>query len=236
MAATSPSPRTAGPPTWPTRRVGAGLTQARKSRRTADLTKVRWARSTCPSCKKDDARLAARTTNGVVKYGGMVSDGEDKGLSAHGPEPAMPTQQTEAQTAPTGQARRFSTNILALEGGPMLQERPFGNSGAEHRSEPNHPQPAKEVTRAGPTLNRFWRMMTDPGFPSPASNLAPFVVTAEAFLGLTNQVQALAGMVQTIVPYLPQLIQSATQQSAPPTAFSQTSWRVHAQNRPPLPS
>ncbi|RWV99993.1 hypothetical protein GW17_00037067, partial [Ensete ventricosum] len=65
-------------------------------------------------------------------------------------------------------------------------------------------------------------MMIDPGFPSPASNPAPFVVTAEAFLGLTSQVQALAGMVQTIVPYLPQLMQSPTQQSAPPTAFSQT--------------
>ncbi|RRT49156.1 hypothetical protein B296_00046975 [Ensete ventricosum] len=56
-------------------------------------------------------------------------------------------------------------------------------------------------------------MMTDPGFPSPASNPALFVVTAEAFLGLTSQVQALAGMVQTIVPYLPQLIHSATHQS-----------------------
>ncbi|RZR93672.1 hypothetical protein BHM03_00022227 [Ensete ventricosum] len=101
----------------------------------------------------------------------------------------------------------------------MSQERPFGNSGAEHRSEPNHPQPAEEVTTAGPTPNRFWRMMTDPGFPSPTSNPAPFIVTVEAFLGLTNQVQALVDVVQTIVPYLPQLIQSTTQQSAPPTAF-----------------
>ncbi|RWW63248.1 hypothetical protein BHE74_00029586, partial [Ensete ventricosum] len=104
----------------------------------------------------------------------------------------------------------------------MSQECPFSNSGAEHRSEPNHPQPAEEVTTAGSTQNRFWRMMTDPGFPSPASNLAPFVVTAEAFLGLTNPVQALADMVQTIVSYLPQLIQSTTQQSAPPIAFPQT--------------
>ncbi|RWW41156.1 hypothetical protein BHE74_00053376, partial [Ensete ventricosum] len=98
----------------------------------------------------------------------------------------------------------------------MSQERPFGNSGAEHRSKPNHSQPTEEVTTAAPTPNRFWRMMTDPGFPSPASNPAPFVVTAEAFLGLANQVQALAGMVQTMVSYLPQLIQSA-----PPMAFSQ---------------
>ncbi|RRT35782.1 hypothetical protein B296_00051491 [Ensete ventricosum] len=73
-------------------------------------------------------------------------------------------------------------------------------------------------------------MMIDPGFPSPASNPAPFVVTAEAFLGLTSQVRALTGMVQTIVPYLPQLIQSPTQQSAPQTTFSQTESSV-APNR-----
>ncbi|RZR93104.1 hypothetical protein BHM03_00021531 [Ensete ventricosum] len=82
----------------------------------------------------------------------------------------------------------------------MSQERLFGNSGAEHHSEPNHPQPTEEATEAVPTPNCFWRMMTDPGFPSPASNPASFVVTAEAFLGLTSQVQALAGMVQTISP------------------------------------
>ncbi|RRT64032.1 hypothetical protein B296_00027059 [Ensete ventricosum] len=102
----------------------------------------------------------------------------------------------------------FDTIILALEGGPMSQEHPFGNSGAEHHPEPNHPQPTEEVAAAVPNPNRFWRMMTDPGFPSPASNPAPFVVTAKAFLGLTSQVQALAGMVQTMVPYLPQLMQS----------------------------
>ncbi|RZR96455.1 hypothetical protein BHM03_00025480 [Ensete ventricosum] len=69
----------------------------------------------------------------------------------------------------------------------MSQECLFGNSGAKHRTEPKHPQQAEEVTTAGPTPNRFWRMMTDPRFPSPASNPTPFVVTAEAFLGLTNQ-------------------------------------------------
>ncbi|RZR74006.1 hypothetical protein BHM03_00030903 [Ensete ventricosum] len=104
----------------------------------------------------------------------------------------------------------------------MSQERTFGNSGVAHRSEPNHSQPTEEVTIAASTSNRFWRMMIDPGFPSPASNPALFVVTTEAFLGLTNQVQALAGMVQTIVPYLSQLIQSSTQQSASPTTFPQT--------------
>ncbi|RRT65749.1 hypothetical protein B296_00001120 [Ensete ventricosum] len=77
------------------------------------------------------------------------------------------------------------------------------DSDAKHRSEPNHPQPTEEVTTARLTPNHFWRMITDPGFPSPAFNPAPFVITAEAFLGLTNQVQALAGMMQTIVPYLP---------------------------------
>ncbi|RWW56268.1 hypothetical protein BHE74_00037042 [Ensete ventricosum] len=104
----------------------------------------------------------------------------------------------------------------------MSQECPLGNSGAEHHPEPNHSQPTEEVIAAAPTPNHFWRMMTDPGFPSPVSNPAPFVVTTEAFLGLTSQVQALASMVQTIVSYLPQLIHSTTHQSAPPTVFPQT--------------
>ncbi|RWV88213.1 hypothetical protein GW17_00049720 [Ensete ventricosum] len=75
----------------------------------------------------------------------------------------------------------------------MSQERLFRNSGMEHRSEPNHSQPTKEVTTTASTSNRFWKMMTDPGFPSLASNPVPFVVTTEVFLDLTSQVQALAG-------------------------------------------
>ncbi|RRT51411.1 hypothetical protein B296_00043190 [Ensete ventricosum] len=63
----------------------------------------------------------------------------------------------------------------------MSQERLLDNSNAERRTELNHPQQAKEVTTAGSTPNHFWRMITDSGFPPPASNPAPFVVTAEAF-------------------------------------------------------
>ncbi|RWW41886.1 hypothetical protein BHE74_00052596 [Ensete ventricosum] len=106
------------------------------------------------------------------------------------------------------------------EGGPMLPERSFGDSGTEHHPEPNHPRPTKEATVAVPTPNRFWRMMTDPGFPSPASNPAPFMVTAEAFLGLTSQVQALEGMVQTIISYMPQLVHSMAPPAAPPQTES----------------
>ncbi|RRT44228.1 hypothetical protein B296_00041572 [Ensete ventricosum] len=50
------------------------------SSRTTDLTQVRWARSTYPSCRKHDVRLAARTTDGVVNYNDMVSDREDEDL------------------------------------------------------------------------------------------------------------------------------------------------------------
>ncbi|RRT36079.1 hypothetical protein B296_00051305, partial [Ensete ventricosum] len=98
----------------------------------------------------------------------------------------------------------------------MSSERPFGDSGTEHHAEPDHPRPIEEATAAVPTPNRFWRMMADPGFPSPASNPASFMVTTEAFLDLTSQVQALAGMVQTIIPYLLQLVHSMAHQSAPP--------------------
>ncbi|RWW39364.1 hypothetical protein BHE74_00055317, partial [Ensete ventricosum] len=148
--------------------------------------------------------------------------GNRERASAHGARPAVLTQQTRGQTASTGQASDFPLTFFTLEGGLMSQERPFGNSGAEHHPEPNHPKPTEEVTAAAPIPNRFWRMMTGPGFSSPASNPAPFVVTAEAFLDLTSQVQALAGMVQIIVPYLPQLMHSTTHKSAPSTALPQT--------------
>ncbi|RRT66579.1 hypothetical protein B296_00012312 [Ensete ventricosum] len=133
----------------------------------------------------------------MVRCSGMVSNKEDKGFSAHGPKPAVLAQQTRRQTASTRQAPDLSLTFLVL-GGPMLQERPFRNSGAKHHPEPNHSQPTEEVTAAAPTLNRYWRMITDPRFPSPASNPALFVVTVEVFLGLTSQLQALLGMVQTI--------------------------------------
>ncbi|RWW87986.1 hypothetical protein BHE74_00003154 [Ensete ventricosum] len=96
------------------------------------------------------------------------------------------------------------------------------DSGTERQTKPDHPRPAEEVAAAMPTPNRFWRMMTDPGFPSPASNPALLMVTTEAFLGLTSQVQALAGMVQTIISYLPQLVHSMVHQPAPPAAPPQT--------------
>ncbi|RWW10143.1 hypothetical protein GW17_00026316 [Ensete ventricosum] len=81
----------------------------------------------------------------------------------------------------------------------MSQEHPSSNSNAEHCMEPNHPPQTEEVTTSVLTPNCFWRMMTDPGFSPSVANPTPSVVTAKAFLGLTNQVQALAGMVQTIV-------------------------------------
>ncbi|RZS25047.1 hypothetical protein BHM03_00058194 [Ensete ventricosum] len=43
-------------------------------------------------------------------------------------------------------------------------------------------------------------MMTNPGFPSSASNPTSFVVTIEAFLGLTTQVQALAARTASPTP------------------------------------
>ncbi|RWW26868.1 hypothetical protein GW17_00008730 [Ensete ventricosum] len=148
---------------------------------------------------------------------------DDRGrASAQGPEPAVLTQRIWRQAESTGQAPDLTLTFLALERALMSQERPFGNSGTEHHPKPNHPQPTDEAMVAVSTPNRFWRMMTDSGFPSPASNPASFVVTAKAFLGLTSQVQALAGMVQTIVPCLPQLVHSTVHQSAPPATPPQT--------------
>ncbi|RZS08320.1 hypothetical protein BHM03_00039274 [Ensete ventricosum] len=89
------------PPPHPTT---AWTGYGRVSRRTTDLTKVRRARSTCPSCRKDDARLAARTTDSMVKCGDMVSDGEDKGLKYE--RPVMVTIKAHAPLRSRGIANR----------------------------------------------------------------------------------------------------------------------------------
>ncbi|RRT39739.1 hypothetical protein B296_00057633 [Ensete ventricosum] len=133
------------------------------SARMTDLTQIRWPRSTSLSYTRAPRR------------------------KDHGRRGKVQQYDTEADRIYWVGTRVFSPIILALEGGPMSQEHPFGNSGAEHRPELNHSQPTKEVTTAAPTPNRFWRMMTNLGFPSPASNPALFIVTTKAFLGLTSQ-------------------------------------------------
>ncbi|RWW88635.1 hypothetical protein BHE74_00002485 [Ensete ventricosum] len=147
--------------------------------------------------------LSAEKTAGELAHTGL---NQPCPLSRHGGRPLL-----------LGRHKNFTPTFLALERGPMSQERPFGNSGAEHRSEPNHPQQAEEVTTAGPTPNRFWRMMTDPGFPSPASNPVSFVVTAEAFLGLTNQ-SPVAPNRETQLEVEPPQRQAAEAHAASPTA------------------
>ncbi|RWW62285.1 hypothetical protein BHE74_00030602 [Ensete ventricosum] len=118
----------------------------------------------------------------------------------------------EARTVPTRRTLKICINTLALEGEPMLQERPPSNGNAEHLRESNPFPRVKEVIASAPTPNRYWRMLTDLGFSPPVVNLGLPIVTTKAFLDLTQQVQALAGMVQTIVSYLPQLIQSIISQ------------------------
>ncbi|RWW19800.1 hypothetical protein GW17_00016119, partial [Ensete ventricosum] len=201
MAATSAGPRTTGLSTWSTRRGKlVGRQYGGASDRTTNLTQVRS--TPLPA----DACLTARTADVVEGYDGMPTPVTRYEGSIHLAEHRLYPETTTGELAHKGlnqqcslsgdgadcihwAGTRFGSNILALEGGPMSQERPFGNSGAEHHPEPDHPRPTEEAAVAVPTPNRFWRMMTDPGFPSPASNPTSFMVTVEAFLGLTSQVQ-----------------------------------------------
>ncbi|RWW07205.1 hypothetical protein GW17_00029422 [Ensete ventricosum] len=87
LAATSPCPWTVSPLTWPTRRVGVGLTQAWKGQPLYDRPdKGKVGKIDIPNCKKDGACLAARTMDGMVRYDGMVSNKEDKGLKYEHPQ------------------------------------------------------------------------------------------------------------------------------------------------------
>ncbi|RWW49987.1 hypothetical protein BHE74_00043799 [Ensete ventricosum] len=125
-----------------------------------------------------------------------------------------------------------SITFLTLEGGPMSQERPTSNPNSEHPGGSTHVLPstlqsvcqaprflAEEASTVLPTPNRYWRLFNDPrltppdpGLTPPPPSLGPPVVTTEAFLGLAQQVRTLTGMIQAIVPYIPQLVQAPMHQ------------------------
>ncbi|RZS01268.1 hypothetical protein BHM03_00031091 [Ensete ventricosum] len=67
------------------------------------------------------------------------------------------------------------------------------------------------------TPDRYWRLLNDPGLTYPVLYPSPQAVSAEAFLGLSHEVQALTGMIQAIIPHIPQL----TQTMAPPQSEPQ---------------
>ncbi|RWW05039.1 hypothetical protein GW17_00031708 [Ensete ventricosum] len=206
---------TTGPPTWPTRRGKlVGRRYGGASGRAADLAQVRL--NPQRSYGRPDTGKADTLTCGRIPH--RKDGGHGRGVRQHGKPQGQTGCQIRRRNTSTRQAPNSPLTFLALEGGPMSPERPFGDSGTEHHPEPDHPRPTEEATIAVPTPNHFWRMMTDPGFPSPASNPASFMVTTEAFLGLTSKVQALAGMVQIIISYLPQLVHLMAHQSAPPAA------------------
>ncbi|RWV82976.1 hypothetical protein GW17_00055480, partial [Ensete ventricosum] len=125
--------------------------------------------------------------------------------------------------------RRWRTYAL---GWSMSQERPTSNLSTEHLGGSTHVFPStlqpvgqapcvltKEASTILPTPNHYWRLFNDPGLApqdpglSPiTSGLRPPVVTTEAFLGLTQQVRTLIGMIQAIVPCVPQLSQAPMHQ------------------------
>ncbi|RZS20764.1 hypothetical protein BHM03_00053318 [Ensete ventricosum] len=114
----------------------------------------------------------------------------------------------------------------------MSQECPTSNPNAEHPGGSIHVfpptsqpvgqaphTPTEEASMILPTPNRYWRLFNDPRLAPPDPGLSPItpslgppVVTTEAFLGLTQQVQALIGMIEAIVPCIPQLAQAPTHQ------------------------
>ncbi|RWW81318.1 hypothetical protein BHE74_00010297 [Ensete ventricosum] len=139
-----------------------------------------------------------------------------------------------------------STIFLALEGEPMSQECPTSNPNSERPGGFTHVLPStlqpprfptEEASTVPPTPNRYWRLFNDPGLTPPAPgltplplNLEPPIVTTEAFLGLTQQVQTLTGMIQAIIPYVPQLAQALAHQR--PDVPRQTLQQEVPQSRP----
>ncbi|RWW80984.1 hypothetical protein BHE74_00010648 [Ensete ventricosum] len=125
----------------------------------------------------------------------------------------------------------------------MSQERLTSNPNSEHPDGSTHVLPStlqpadqapcfpvEEASTMLPTPNRYWRLFNDPGLTPPPPSLGPPVVTAEAFLGLAQQVRTLTGIIQAIVPYIPQLAQAPMHQR--PDVPRQTLQQEAPQSRP----
>ncbi|RRT37635.1 hypothetical protein B296_00038396 [Ensete ventricosum] len=100
----------------------------------------------------------------------------------------------------------------------MSQERPSSNPNLKHPGGFTHvlpltlqagglaPRfPVEEANVTTPTPSCYWRLFSEPRFTPPATNRGSPAISTKTFLGLTQQVQALTGMMQTIIPYIPQL-------------------------------
>ncbi|THU66606.1 hypothetical protein C4D60_Mb05t15930 [Musa balbisiana] len=56
----------------------------------------------------------------------------------------------------------------------------------------------------------YWCLFNDLGLSPPGLTIGPSVVTPEVFFSLTKQVQAMAGMMQTLALIIPQIVRQAT--------------------------
>ncbi|RWW57855.1 hypothetical protein BHE74_00035325 [Ensete ventricosum] len=83
------------------------------------------------------------------------------------------------------------------------------------------------------TLRQYWRLFNDSGVTPPPLNLGVSTITPEAFQGLTNQVQAIAGMLQAIIPYIPQLAQQSSSQPHA-ASLSQVGAMLPPEGQPPV--
>ncbi|RZR94773.1 hypothetical protein BHM03_00023559 [Ensete ventricosum] len=110
----------------------------------------------------------------------------------------------------------ISSPFLALEEGSMSQERHQPTNLGEHLEETNithhvlgivgqaHFPPSLEGNAPSQTPSMYWRLFNDPRLSPLKDDAAQPTVTSEAFLSLTQQVQTLIGMIQSIIPLLPQ--------------------------------
>ncbi|RRT57566.1 hypothetical protein B296_00047179 [Ensete ventricosum] len=75
------------------------------------------------------------------------------------------------------------------------------------------------LTISSRTPGRYWHLFNDLGLTLPPLSLGVPAITLEAFQGLTNQAQAIVGMLQAIIPCIPQLTQrsGAQPKATPPT-------------------
>ncbi|XP_064962889.1 uncharacterized protein LOC135611252 [Musa acuminata AAA Group] len=96
---------------------------------------------------------------------------------------------------------------MALEGGPRMPNDPHAN--------PPGPVTHGEGEMLTSTPDRYWRLFNDLGMPPPLTTVDPPAALPEAFLALAKQVQGMMEIMQTVVPFIPE-IRRLTDASADP--------------------
>ncbi|RZS27462.1 hypothetical protein BHM03_00060936 [Ensete ventricosum] len=149
------------------------------------------------------------TSQGTPHHGGLILQEQPDNV-----------RKTHVKVA-TGTSTHADLGLPAWRASPLDAYQSWGGCPTRNATNlgRNLPTPAsipsvRKWEHAFPHPGVILELLNDPRLTPPPPNPRTPVVTPDAFQRLTNQVQAIAGMLQAIMPYIPQLAQQPS--SRPP--------------------